>query len=240
MGGAADSDLELGTWGAGTIYKLTPNGEFTTLYNFCSQVSSEGECTDGQFPAWLTQASDGNLYGVAGFGGVGLMGPPVSGADGDGLYQGTIFKMTFTGTFTRLYEFCSQVGDSEEKGCLDGDNPSTLVQATNGSFYGTGGSLLNDRGGLDPFGEVFRFSIGLNPFVETLPSSGAVGQSIKILGTNLSHATSVSFNGVAAQFKISSVSEITVTIPPGAISGDVQVITPNGTLESNAQFTVTP
>ena len=44
----------------GTVYEMTPAGVLTTLYNFCSQPN----CTDGQNPLWLIQASDGNFYGV--------------------------------------------------------------------------------------------------------------------------------------------------------------------------------
>ncbi len=46
---------------AGTVFEITPAGQLTTLYNFCSQTN----CTDGSNPlAGLVQASDGNLYGT--------------------------------------------------------------------------------------------------------------------------------------------------------------------------------
>ena len=45
----------------GTIFKITPGGTLTTLYNFCSQSF----CDDGMAPeAGLIQASDGNFYGT--------------------------------------------------------------------------------------------------------------------------------------------------------------------------------
>lgn len=71
-----------------------------------------------------------------------------------------------------------------------------------------------------------------------VPVSSAIGSAIKILGNNLARATSVSFNGVAADFKAVSATEITATVPAGATSGTVQVITPSATLESNAPFEV--
>jgi uncharacterized protein (TIGR03437 family) len=49
-----------------------------------------------------------------------------------------------------------------------------------------------------------------------------------ILGTNLSGATAVSFNGIAARFKVVSASEITTTVPIGATSGTVTVTTSRG------------
>jgi uncharacterized protein (TIGR03437 family) len=53
-----------------------------------------------------------------------------------------------------------------------------------------------------------------------------------ILGTRLSGATSVSFNGVAADFTAVSATEITTVIPAGASSGKIEVVTPAGRLYS--------
>ncbi|MGA2537532.1 MAG: choice-of-anchor tandem repeat GloVer-containing protein [Terracidiphilus sp.] len=47
--------------GAGTVFKITPQGELTTLHSFCS----EKNCADGETPyAGLFQATDGNFYGT--------------------------------------------------------------------------------------------------------------------------------------------------------------------------------
>jgi hypothetical protein len=43
-----------------------------------------------------------------------------------------------------------------------------------------------------------------------------VGADVKILGTDLTGATSVSFNGTAAVFTVVSPSLITTTVPTGA------------------------
>src|SRR5579862_9286625 len=43
----------------GTIFKITPSGDFTLLYTFSASGS-----TDGGNPDSLIQASDGNLYGT--------------------------------------------------------------------------------------------------------------------------------------------------------------------------------
>jgi uncharacterized repeat protein (TIGR03803 family) len=42
--------------GCGTVFKITPAGTLTTIYNF--------NLTDGALPAGLIQASDGNFYGT--------------------------------------------------------------------------------------------------------------------------------------------------------------------------------
>jgi uncharacterized protein (TIGR03437 family) len=81
--------------------------------------------------------------------------------------------------------------------------------------------------------------VGLGPFVETLPNSGNVGAAVRILGTDLTGATSVTFNGTAAEFKVISKSEIETTVPSGATTGTVDVKTAKNTLTSNVLFRVT-
>jgi uncharacterized protein (TIGR03437 family) len=76
--------------------------------------------------------------------------------------------------------------------------------------------------------------------VETRPTSGQVGEVVEILGTDLTGATSVSFDGTAAVFKVASGSLITATVPAGASRGKVQVVTPGGKLSSNVSFRVLP
>jgi uncharacterized protein (TIGR03437 family) len=59
-----------------------------------------------------------------------------------------------------------------------------------------------------------------------------------ILGTNLTGATKVTFDGTAATFTVVSATEITATVPTGAKKGTVEVTTPSGTLKSNVAFVV--
>jgi uncharacterized repeat protein (TIGR03803 family) len=200
----------------GTIFKVTASGTLTTLLSF--------EGGDGQNPTGgLIQATDGNLYGTA-----------VNGNNGvSGTNSGTVFRITRGGALTTLYTFCVQGGS-----CADGSNPiSGIVQGTNGTLYGT----TSDGGELGAGdGTTFSLSVDLHAFVETVPVAGKVGQSVLILGTNLTGATSVTFNGTAATFTVSSRTLITATVPTGATTGKVQVTTPSGTLSSNAPFRVLP
>jgi len=197
-----------GTYGYGTVFEITPSGALTTLHTF--------EFTDGALPsAGLVQATDGNLYGTT-WGG----GDPYHGS-------GTLFRISPHGTLTTLYSFCSQ-GD-----CTEGGNPRAgLVQDTDGNFYGT--AVFGAYGA----GTVFGLSVGLGPFVETQPTFGRVGRAVKILGTNLTGATSVTFNGTPAVFKVISRSLIEASVPVGATSGKVQVGLQNVTLSSNVPFRV--
>ena len=134
-------------------------------------------CADGEFPQdSLIQGTDGKLYGTTFEGG----------AHGDG----TIFSITTSGTLTTLHSFDG----------TDGNQPlASLAQDTNGTFYGTTYS-----GGTSNYGTVFSLSVGLGPFVKTQPASGKGGASINILESQLTGATSVTFNGISAVFKLVS------------------------------------
>ncbi len=70
------------------------------------------------------------------------------------------------------------------------------------------------------------------------PTSGPVGSSVTITGTNFSEAHSVSFGGVPAAFTSSSATQITATVPV-ASTGPVSVTTPDGTAVSSSSFEVT-
>jgi len=93
-------------------------------------------------------------------------------------------------------------------------------------------------GGQFYFGTAFSLSVGLGPFVKSQPTSGKVGAKVIVLGTNLTGATSVSFNGTPATFTIVSATEITTTVPTGATTGKITLLTPGGLLKSNTAFRV--
>ena len=123
-----------GGTGYGTVFKITPGGQLTVLYNFDS--------THGASPfGGLTLGTDGNFYGTATYGGSAGYGtvfkitpagaltvlhnftytdgyapyaPPIQGADGNfygttlsggAVGYGTVYKMTPTGNLTTLYSF---------------------------------------------------------------------------------------------------------------------------------------
>ena len=66
-----------------------------------------------------------------------------------------------------------------------------------------------------------------------------MGTTVTITGTNLTGATSVKFNGVAATFTVNSATQITATVPAGATTGKIEVVAPSGTVTSTTDFTVT-
>jgi uncharacterized repeat protein (TIGR03803 family) len=86
VGGTGNCDFG----GCGSVFKLTPGGTLTTLYNF--------QGPDGFFPLGnLIQASDGNLYGTTAWGGTSYN----SNSNG----EGTIFKITPTGVSDHPAQF---------------------------------------------------------------------------------------------------------------------------------------
>lgn len=203
---------------SGTAFKITPSGAHTTLYNFCALYN----CADGSNPtAGLIEATDGNFYGTT------------SGSNAWGSIPGTVFELNPGGALNTLYSFCSL------NNCDDGYAPfAGLIQDTDGKFYGTaegGGTSAKCSGGC---GTVFSLDAGLGPFVETLPTIGRIGQQVIILGSSLTGATNVTFNGTAATFTVASSTEITASVPNGATTGKVQVMTPSGVLTSNVVFGV--
>lgn len=192
--------------GCGTIFKLTPSGSLTTLYNFCIHPMGRSNfCPDNAKPQQgLTISSNDYLVGTTAY--LSSQLP-------------TIFAITTSGN--KFVEFAKV-------------NPTAagILQSTNGSFYGTGLDGTYDDG------TVFSINAGLPPFVATRPNLGPVSQSVIILGTNLTGATSVTFNGTPATFTVISATEITTIVPSGATSGKVKVKTPTGALTSNLPFAV--
>lgn len=203
-----------GTYGAGVVFRISPGGTLITLYNFCAQGYP---CTDGSYPAGrLVQATDGNFYGTTDMGG-----------SGNCEYAcGTIFKITRGGALTTLHTFDVN---------YDSAYPSGLVQATNGTFYGT-----TANGGTNNDGTVFSLDLGLGPFVTFVRDAGKVGQTGGILGQGFTGTTSVSLNGTPARFTVISDTYLKATVPLGATTGYVTVTTSSGVLTSNVQFHVIP
>jgi hypothetical protein len=90
------------------------------------------------------------------------------------------------------------------------------------------------------FGTIYQLATGLGPFVKFLPAAGKVGAEVGILGTALTGATSVAFNGTPAKFSVSSSTLILAHVPAGAKTGSIEVTLPSGTLSSNVPFNVIP
>ncbi len=98
-----------GTNGAGTIYRLSPDGACSALYSFTG--GNDGGTPFGRL-AW---GNDGNLYGTTRSGGTSNFG--------------TVFKITPAGALTSLYSFTN--GSDGKLGSFG------LTLGADGTFYGS-------------------------------------------------------------------------------------------------------
>ncbi len=99
-----------GSLGGGTVFKLTPAGVETVLWNF-------GGVGDGTNPeqSGLIQGRDGSFYGTTSYGGA--------------HNGGVVFKLTPDGVETVLWSFGAP---------NDGAYPQAgVIQGSDGNFYGT-------------------------------------------------------------------------------------------------------
>jgi uncharacterized repeat protein (TIGR03803 family) len=143
---------------ANAAYDITP-GPVTesTLYSFTAN-GVPGR-PDGSLPqAPLIEGSDGNFYGTTANGGVyEKAGPP-----GNSCYNGcgTVFRVTTAGVETLLYEFNYLVD-----GSTDGADPDSLIQASDGNFYGT-----TAYGGANPNGYTCCDGVGAGTLFKVTPA----------------------------------------------------------------------
>jgi uncharacterized repeat protein (TIGR03803 family) len=139
-------------FGSGTVFRISTNGAYTTLYSF-----DNGNGTNGANPAaGLVQGRDGYLYGTTednggGGGGLGTWFP---------YGAGTVFKISTDGALTPLYSF----GITNASWWLLIGAKATLVQASDGSFYGT-----TTIGYMHTNGTIFRLTIVPEPQLTIIP-----------------------------------------------------------------------
>lgn len=75
-------------------------------------------------------------------------------------------------------------------------------------------------------------------FVTFSPSSGAVGAQVMIHGVHLVGTTAVKFNGVSAQFQVLNTGNIKATVPAGATTGPITVVNAGGAAVSKKSYSV--
>jgi uncharacterized repeat protein (TIGR03803 family) len=111
---------------------------------------------DGAVPSSLIWGNDANLYGATFPGG----------AD----QQGMIFKLSTAGAETILYSF---TGNGGVAASTDGAAPTSLMQASDGNFYGT-----TQAGGAYNKGAVFSIAAGVEAVIYSFSGNGGVAGSM--------------------------------------------------------------
>jgi len=244
--------------GASGIYKLTPDGNFTSVYAFAATIvagdkwrlTADGNTltvsrngvvqftytTDGSYPtgdvgieaytpaftfaAWEGGDPAGNSPTITGF-------TPTSGPVGTSV---AISGTNFTGATAVAF---NGVSASFTVGSATSIQAIVPAGATTGPL-----SVTTPAGTATSSG---AFTVVLPPTLTTFtPSSGPVGTSVAISGTNFTGATAVAFNGVSASFTVVSDTSIQATVPAGATTGPLSVTTPAGTATGSGAFTVVP
>lgn len=70
------------------------------------------------------------------------------------------------------------------------------------------------------------------------PASGPVGTVVAIKGIGFTQTRTVTFNGRIAAFKVISDTRVTATVPKGATTGKIELVTPAGDATSKTNFVV--
>jgi uncharacterized repeat protein (TIGR03803 family) len=224
-----------GTGTFGTLYSITPSGTFTVLHNF---FSSDGEDPEAN----LLQHTNGILYGDTFTGG------------SDACSCGTFFKVNDSlAPFVGLLPAAAKVGGQLQifgQGftgatavSLNGKPATfavvsdTYMTARIPSGATTGPVTVTTPGGPLPSKQAFRIIPAIRSFT---PTSGKVGTPVTIKGVSLTQATQVTFGGVSASFVVNSDTQVTATVPTGAVTGHIAITTLGGVATSAGTFTVTP
>jgi uncharacterized repeat protein (TIGR03803 family) len=220
--------------GCGTIYQVTPGGNFTTVYTFPSH-GSMGCNPSGT----LVQHTNGLLYGAT--------------TDSPNLDTGVFFSLDLgLPPFARVLPEASRVGQTV--GILGQGFTGTTAVTFNGtpaqftvvsdtyltapvpSGATTGFITVTTPTGTLKSNKKFQ----VRPQVLSFnPASGAVGATVVITGVSLGGATQVTFDGVDTPFTQNSDTQVTATVPSGALTGHVGVTTTGAASYGHTVFTVT-
>ena len=146
-----------GADGSGSVFQVTTNGGFTTLYSFTG--GKDGSTPD----AAVVQGKDGNFYGTTAYGGK---------YDVDNGGDGTVFKVTSAGVLTSLLSFDNTNGSDPEAG---------LAQGTDGELYGT-----TESGGVNGDGTAFKITTSgvFSPLISFAGVNGAYPQAGLVQAAN--------------------------------------------------------
>ena len=189
-----------GTENAGVIFKITPAGAYTVLYNFSSKLPLTGY----QAYAGLIAGNDGNLYGATIWGG----------ASG----YGVIFEITTSGAYSVLTSFDAQQGDGAY---------ATPIQHTNGAIFGltkrggalSDGTIYGFKTGLPTFA-MLTSPVGL-----VGGSVGIVGTGFATAASVTFNGTPASFHVISNTFMTATVPSgetgfVQVTTSAGALTSN--------------------
>ena len=225
-----------GTKAHGAIFKITPAGTETVLYNFCSVIY----CTDGFSPATpLVLHTDGKFYGNT---------------NGNSL-GGSVFYRLNVGfkPLVDLVNWTAKVGQTVEiLGQGFTGTKTVSLGGVNAPFKNVSDTYMTATvppGALTGSVTVTTFTTSMASIRKFLvipqitsftPTSAIVGASVVITGLSLTQTSKLTIGGKPAAFTINSDTKITAVVPAGAKTGKIAITTQGGTATSSATFFVVP
>jgi len=235
-GGSGDNDF-------GTIFEITTSGVFTELFEFTGQDTA---VSGAQPRTTLMEDTNGVFYGLTSAGG----------ANGFDPGYGVFYSVTPLNLSHNVKLCCNWWVILDQPVIVLGDNLTGVINVSFGSVparfqihsdtyltaqvpsgaidgplivtLATGQQLLSQQ------------SVHILPKIISLdPLGGPPGTVVNIVGGGFTGTTKVAFGGVAAtNFTVLTPSLIQATVPTGANTGKVGVLTPNGSALSKQVFTV--
>jgi hypothetical protein len=86
-----------------------------------------------------------------------------------------------------------------------------------------------------------KYNVIKSPAITSFtPTSGTVGTTVIISGSNFIGTTDVQFNGISASFILNSTTSITATVPSRTTPGKISIINPAGVATSANNFAILP
>jgi uncharacterized repeat protein (TIGR03803 family) len=234
------STLHGGSDGLGTLFEFQLGGSFIPLFDFTGNGGLASGATPNGTP--LMEDTNGQFYGLT----------PGGGANGGGVF----YTMTPPNPLSHINVCCSWWVILDQPVTIVGQNLTGVISVNFGSVsaqfrHGSNTYLTAYVPSAAIDGPVSvtlatgqqlesAQSVHVLPKITNLdPSSGPVGTQVGIVGGGFAGTTEVTFSGVAAtNVMVIDPGLIQATVPPGATTGQVGVVTPNGAALSRETFTV--
>ncbi len=223
-----------GTSDLGVLFKISTTGTgFTVVHNFDTATGDTPYAT----PLLHT---NGTIYGLTSHGGVHTpYGVFYSMAVGLRPFVAPL--IVHSGKVNGSVSLLGQ-GFNTATGVVFGTGPGTLTIVSD--TFASAKILTGAATGLitvdEPGGNLTTLqAFKIVPTIKTFtPTSGPIGTVVTITGTSFLKATAVKFGTVSATFTVNSDTQITATVPTGAVTAKIAVATPGGTAVSATAFTV--
>ena len=222
-----------GTGNCGYLFKITPAGAYSVL----SGIDYSKFC----HPFHILQHTNGRIYGL----------------DQAGIYELDVGISRFVGmvpdggkvgsTITLLGAFGNELvgpvsvtfNGVAVRFSTGRNGPYTYLTAVVPPGAATGPIKVTNALGVAQ--QTARSFLQLPTLSAFSPNTGTVGSSVVLTGTGLTQTTSVTFGGgKLANFAVNTDSQITATVPVGAITGRITVTTKGGSVSTATAFKVTP